>query len=153
MITILVQEPIGHQITHGQYGLLYWIKKMSYSETEYLNKLFEANNKGEKLYVINNELVIAPIDYYICFPNSNVSDGTLNPRYKEVLKERFKQQCDEVKRRRQAEYKRKSDPLILRKLRKQLLSQWNNSEEEKLISQLQNISTEIKKAYPYPTQD
>lgn len=55
----------------------------------------------------------------------------------------------ETEQLREAYYEKYSDKLVARKLRKQALNQWSEEEEQKFITDIQNISNKVNEKYPY----
>ena len=55
----------------------------------------------------------------------------------------------ETEQLREAYYEKYSDKLVARKIRKQALNQWSEEEEQKFITDIQNISNEVNEKYPY----
>lgn len=122
---------------------------MSYTQKEYYEKLEIANYKSQKLYVINGDLVIAPIGYYICRKNTNISDGTINPDYEKILVESHKRFLDRARKNRQFEYQTRCDYLTMRKLRKQAIGLWTERDEAEYKKTISSLSTSIGEKYPY----
>lgn len=60
---------------------------------------------------------------------------------------------EDISQMRQGEYMRRTDPLSLRKLRKLALGEWTSEEEKDYIYQIQKISEEINKEFPYISEE
>jgi hypothetical protein len=55
----------------------------------------------------------------------------------------------EQKEKRSSAYTERTDPLTLRKIRKQALGEWTEEDEANYIAEIQAISEQINKEYPY----
>lgn len=66
-----------------------------YTDEQYIDMVNQANESGKMLYIINGELEINDINYYICNEGTNETDGTLTPNYGELKKESEKKQIQE----------------------------------------------------------
>lgn len=60
---------------------------------------------------------------------------------------------EDISNMRSQAYIERTDPLTLRKLRKQALNEWTDEEEQTYISQITNISKEIEKEFPYISEE
>lgn len=69
-----------------------------------------------------------------------------NPNFEAMEKAKYN---EEVRMNRQDAYASRSDSLISRKLRKQVLGEWSDEEEEKFIEEMKIISYNIQEEFPY----
>ena len=60
---------------------------------------------------------------------------------------------EDISQMRQQAYQERTDPLTLRKLRKQALNKWTSEDEKEYIYQMQKISEEINKEFPYISEE
>lgn len=60
---------------------------------------------------------------------------------------------EDISQMRQSAYIERTDPLTLRKLRKQALNDWTSEDEKDYIYQMQKISEEINKEFPYISEE
>ena len=65
----------------------------------------------------------------------------------------YKPTNEEISQQRQNAYTERTDPLTLRKLRKQALNEWTSEDEKEYILQMQNISEQIEKEFPYNSEE
>jgi hypothetical protein len=56
---------------------------------------------------------------------------------------------EEITQQRQQAYVERTDPLTLRKLRKQALGEWTEEDEAQYVAEIQVISQQIAEEYPY----
>lgn len=56
---------------------------------------------------------------------------------------------EDITQQRQQAYVEKTDPLTLRKLRKQALGEWTEEDEAQYVAEIQAISQQIDEEYPY----
>ena len=59
----------------------------------------------------------------------------------------------EQKEKRSQAYIERTDPLTLRKMRKQALNEWTEEDEAQYIEEIQAISQQIAEEYPYKEQE
>lgn len=60
---------------------------------------------------------------------------------------------EEISQQRQNAYIERTDPLTLRKLRKQALGEWTTEDEKEYVAQIQAISTQIASEFPYNSEE
>lgn len=60
---------------------------------------------------------------------------------------------EDIKNVRQSAYTERTDPLTLRKMRKQALGEWTETDEQTYIIQITEISKEIEKEFPYNNEE
>ena len=56
---------------------------------------------------------------------------------------------EDISKQRQEAYTERTDPLTLRKLRKQALNEWTEEDEAQYIEQITAISEQIEQEFPY----
>jgi hypothetical protein len=56
---------------------------------------------------------------------------------------------EDISNMRQSAYAERTDPLTLKKLRKQALNKWTEEDETQYVSEIQAISQQIAEEYPY----
>lgn len=59
----------------------------------------------------------------------------------------------EISQQRQNAYTERTDPLTLRKLRKQALGEWTAEDEKEYVAQIEAISKEIEVEFPYNSEE
>lgn len=60
---------------------------------------------------------------------------------------------EEISQQRQNAYFERTDPLTLRKLRKQALGEWTTEDEKEYVAQIQAISAQIASEFPYNSEE
>ena len=60
---------------------------------------------------------------------------------------------DDISNMRQGAYSERTDPLTLRKLRKQALGEWTTEDEKEYVAQIQAISKQIEVEFPYNSEE
>lgn len=60
---------------------------------------------------------------------------------------------EEISQQRQNAYIERTDPLTLRKLRKQALNEWTSEDEKEYIAQIKAISEQIASEFPYISEE
>ena len=60
---------------------------------------------------------------------------------------------NEISQQRQNAYIERTDPLTLRKLRKQALGKWTTEDEKEYVAQIQAISEQIASEFPYNSEE
>lgn len=60
---------------------------------------------------------------------------------------------EDISQMRQSAYMERTDPLSLRKLRKQALGEWTEEDEKEYISKIQSISAQIASEFPYISEE
>ena len=60
---------------------------------------------------------------------------------------------EEISQQRQNAYIERTDPLTLRKLRKQALGEWTTEDEKEYVAQIQAISEQIASEFPYNSEE
>lgn len=60
---------------------------------------------------------------------------------------------EDISQMRQWEYMRRTDPLSLRKLRKQALGKWTSEDEKEYVAQIKAISEQIASEFPYISEE
>lgn len=65
----------------------------------------------------------------------------------------YKPTNEEISQQRQSAHIERTDPLTLRKLRKQALGEWTEEDEKEYISQIQAISKQIEVEFPYNSEE
>lgn len=60
---------------------------------------------------------------------------------------------DDILNMRQGAYSERTDPLTLRKLRKQALGEWTTEDEKEYVAQIQAISKQIEVEFPYNSEE
>lgn len=60
---------------------------------------------------------------------------------------------EDISQMRQGEYMRRTDPLSLRKLRKQALNEWTSEDEKEYVTQIKAISEQIASEFPYISEE
>ena len=60
---------------------------------------------------------------------------------------------EEISQQRQNAYIERTDPLTLRKLRKQALNDWTSEDEKEYIAQIKAKSEQIEKEFPYNSEE
>lgn len=60
---------------------------------------------------------------------------------------------EDISRMRAVAYAERTDPLTLRKIRKQALNEWTLEDEKEYIAQITAISNEIEKEFPYNSEE
>lgn len=65
----------------------------------------------------------------------------------------YKPTNEEISQQRQYAYIERTDPLTLRKLRKQALGEWTEEDEKEYVSQIQAISKQIEVEFPYNSEE
>ena len=60
---------------------------------------------------------------------------------------------EDISQMRQGEYMRRTDPLTLRKLRKQALGEWTSEDEKEYVAQIKAISEQIASEFPYNSEE
>ena len=71
----------------------------------------------------------------------------------QIVEDDFVLTNEDISRMRAVAYAERTDPLTLRKIRKQALNEWTDEEEQTYISQITNISKEIEKEFPYNSEE
>jgi hypothetical protein len=56
---------------------------------------------------------------------------------------------EDISKQRQSAYAERTDPLTLRKMRKQALNEWTEEDETQYVTEIQAISQQIAEEYPY----
>lgn len=72
--------------------------------------------------------------------------------YKVVEIKPYKPTNEEISQMRQNAYSERTDPLTLRKMRKQALGEWTAEDEEEYLVQIQKITEEINAEFPYNSE-
>ena len=65
----------------------------------------------------------------------------------------YKPTNEEISQQRQNAYTERTDPLTLRKLRKQALGEWTTEDEKEYVAQIQAISKQIEVEFPYNSEE
>lgn len=65
----------------------------------------------------------------------------------------YKPTNEEISQQRQNAYTERTDPLTLRKLRKQALGEWTTEDEKEYVAQIQAISEQIASEFPYISEE
>lgn len=60
---------------------------------------------------------------------------------------------EEISQQRQNTYIERTDPLTLRKLRKQALNEWTSEDEKEYVAQIKAISEQIASEFPYNSEE
>lgn len=60
---------------------------------------------------------------------------------------------EDISQMRQSAYIERTDPLTLRKLRKQALNEWTSEDEKEYVAQIKAISEQIEKEFPYNSEE
>lgn len=74
-------------------------------------------------------------------------------RFKIVENSIHKPTNEEISQRRENAYIERTDPLTLRKLRKQALGEWTTENEKEYVAQIQAISAQIASEFPYNSEE
>lgn len=115
----------------------------------------ETKKKGENVYLLPanatfKEPMQAKEGFKIVF-NGNGWE------YQEIKVEEIPEEKEptneDISQMRQGAYMERTDPLSLRKLRKLALGEWTSEEEKDYIYQMQKISEEINKEFPYISEE
>mgnify|MGYP000251425547 CR=1 FL=1 len=112
----------------------------------------ETKKKGENVYLLPanatfKEPMQAKEGFKIVF---NGKDW----EYQEIKVEKEKEPTNEdISQMRQGEYMRRTDPLTLRKLRKQALGEWTSEDEKEYVAQIKAISEQIASEFPYNSEE
>lgn len=117
----------------------------------------ETKKKGENVYLLpaNATFKEPPQEkegFKIVF-NGNVWEYQEIKIEVEEIPEEKEPTNEDISQMRQGEYIRRTDPLSLRKLRKLALGEWTSEEEKDYIYQMQKISEEINKEFPYISEE
>lgn len=59
----------------------------------------------------------------------------------------------DISQMRQSAYQERTDPLSLRKLRKQALGEWTSEDEKEYVAQIKAISEQIASEFPYNSEE
>lgn len=65
----------------------------------------------------------------------------------------YKPTNEEISQQRQNAYIERTDPLTLRKMRKQALGEWTTEDEKEYVAQIQAISAQIASEFPYNSEE
>lgn len=60
---------------------------------------------------------------------------------------------EEISQQRENAYNKRTDPLTLRKMRKQALGKWTSEDEKEYVAQIQAISAQIASEFPYNSEE
>lgn len=60
---------------------------------------------------------------------------------------------EDISQMRQFAYTERTDPLTLRKLRKQALNEWTSEDEKEYVAQIKAISAQIASEFPYISEE
>lgn len=115
----------------------------------------ETKKKGENVYLLPanatfKEPMQAKEGFKIVF-NGNGWE------YQEIKVEEIPEEKEptneDISQMRQGEYMRRTDPLTLRKLRKQALNEWTSEDEKEYVAQIKAISEQIASEFPYISEE
>lgn len=115
----------------------------------------ETKKKGENVYLLPanatfKEPMQAKEGFKIVF-NGNSWE------YQEIKVEEIPEEKEptneDISKMRQSAYMERTDPLTLRKLRKQALNEWTSEDEKEYVAQITAISSEIEKEFPYISEE
>lgn len=117
----------------------------------------ETKKKGENVYLLPvnatfKEPIQAKEGFKIVFNGNGWEYQEIKVEVEEIPEEK-EPTNEDISQMRQGEYMRRTDPLTLRKLRKQALNEWTDEEEQTYISQITGISKEIEKEFPYISEE
>jgi hypothetical protein len=114
----------------------------------------ESEKQGKKIWLLpaNSTLVepLEPKEGYLIVFNGEFWE------YQEIEKpsEEEKEPTNEdISNMRQNAYMMRTDPLTLRKLRKQALGEWTTEDEKEYVAQIQAISAQIASEFPYNSEE
>ena len=104
-----------------------------------LNTIFTLNEYDEAYkFVVANGYTIEEIE-----PKGE------ERRFKIVEVSVYEPTNEDISKMREEAYNKRTDPLTLRKLRKQALNEWTEEDEAQYIEEIQAISQAIEEEYPY----
>lgn len=117
----------------------------------------ETKKKGENVYLLPanatfKEPMQAKEGFKIVFNGNGWEYQEIKVEVEEIPEEK-ELTNEDISQMRQGEYMRRTDPLTLRKLRKQALNDWTSEDEKEYIYQMQKISEEINKEFPYISEE
>lgn len=117
----------------------------------------ETKKKGENVYLLPanatfKEPMQAKEGFKIVFNGKGWEYQEIKVEVEEIPEEK-ELTNEDISQMRQGEYMRRTDPLTLRKLRKQALNDWTSEDEKEYIYQMQKISEEINKEFPYISEE
>ena len=70
-----------------------------------------------------------------------------------VERQVYKPTNEDISNMRQQAYQERTDPLTLRKLRKQALNEWTSEDEKEYVAQIKAISAQIASEFPYNSEE
>jgi hypothetical protein len=79
----------------------------------------------------------------------NENNATINEDWVIVEIPKYEPTNEDISNMRQSAYAERTDPLTLKKLRKQALNKWTEEDETQYVSEIQAISQQIAEEYPY----
>lgn len=117
----------------------------------------ETKKKGENVYLLPanatfKEPMQAKEGFKIVF-NGNVWEYQEIKIEVEETPEEKELTNEDISQMRQSAYMRRTDPLSLRKLRKQALNEWTSEDEKEYVAQIKAISEQIASEFPYISEE
>lgn len=129
-----------------------------FSEKEYEQGFEYATANGYTIKEVNSkqENVEKEIEYVDEKGNISIRYETVveTVRYFQIVEiPVHKVTNEEIMQERKNAYSERTDPLTLRKLRKQALGEWTTEDEKEYVAQIQAISEQIASEFPYNSEE
>jgi hypothetical protein len=129
-------------------------KEFLYEEKAYIDPL-ETELKGKDIFLLPaNATFLEPLSkkegFKVVFDGEKWKYAEIKIEVEETPKEPTNEDISQM---RQMAYVKKTDPLTLRKLRKQALCKWTEEDEKEYISKIQSISAQIASEFPYISEE
>lgn len=103
------------------------------SKKEYVYKEVETLNEKDEL-IYSNVKVLEDVRYFQIVEGKKITN-------------------EDISQMRQSAYIERTDPLTLRKMRKQALGEWTSEDEKEYVAQIQAISAQIASEFPYNSEE
>lgn len=115
----------------------------------------ETKKKGENVYLLPanatfKEPMQAKEGFKIVF---NGKEWEYQEIKVEEIPEEKEPTNEDISQMRQGAYQERTDPLTLRKLRKQALGEWTSEDEKEYVAKIKAISEQIASEFPYNSEE
>ena len=129
-----------------------------FTEKEYAKALKYAKENGAGIKEIDSKEELVEKEIEIILENGEkeikkIKELEIVRCFQIVERQAYKPTNEYISNMRQQAYQERTDPLSLRKLRKLALNEWTSEEEKDYIYQMQKISEEINKEFPYISEE
>lgn len=129
-----------------------------FTEKEYAKALKYAKENGAGIKEIDSKEELVEKEIEIILENGEkeikkIKELEIVRCFQIVERQAYKPTNEDISNMRQQAYQERTDPLTLRKLRKQALNEWTSEDEKEYVAQIKAISAQIASEFPYNSEE